>query len=409
MENNYNLLTNIISDLGINTTEIRLPILTNKDFPDHNLRSTLFGEDAPFREDLAFSEKDGKRLILMITDDFKCNYILGRWDKDNSYRILGPFLYGRTDPLLIRKRLTEKGIRTDISYLQSYYHNLPVIRDENLLHAVIQAYCISRFGAEGFELISTALSLNTVKEYTASGKEYSGYQIDLCQETHAREKLLMNAISEGNYSQSIFYINRLSIHNPENRALNTLRDMKNYLIVLNTICRLAARNGGAHIHEIDRFSNDTVRRIENSPSIEVLKEIRTQLIKAYCDMVANARSTSYSPSVSQITDYISSHYAEEISLSEAARLFNMSHSYLSSRFHKETGMTFSDFVLKKKLDHAKVLLKNTQIPVSMIAEDCGIQDNNYFSRIFKKKEGMTPLEYRNKNRKDKSSAPFIRK
>lgn len=395
------LFSSIISDVGIMTSTISLPVQKNRDFPDLHLRSNLFGSDSPFRDDFSYEEpNDGKQHILLIGDDFKCNYILGKWSEDNSYKTVGPFLYGFVDPVEIRKNLMKKGMKNaDLSYLSSYYHDLPVIRDENLMHTIIHAHCVSRFGSGGFELIRLKLSLNTIPENTESQKQYSGYQMERRSEIYAREELLMQAISEGNYSQAVNSIQRLRLHDPESRSLSTLRDMKNYSVIFSTICRLAAYRGGAHAHDIDRYSSEIARKIENSPSTDELMGIRANMIRDYCTLVLKARTSPYSTSITQVTDYINSHFNEELSLSTASELFNMSQSYLSSRFHRETGMTFSEYLTEKRIEHAKPLLKNTEMTISMIAEDCGIEDNNYFSRIFKKKEGMTPLEYRIKHRK----------
>lgn len=104
------------------------------------------------------------------------------------------------------------------------------------------------------------------------------------------------------------------------------------------------------------------------------------MISGYCNLVKKSQLSDYSYSIRQITDYIDNHYFEEISLTRAAKMFNMSSSYLSTRFHKETGKSFSEYLLEKRLEHAKQLITKTNLSISAVAEDC----NNYFSRVFKK-------------------------
>ncbi len=401
MDTGKTLFSSIVENIGIMTSRISFPVLTNRDFPDLYLRSNLFGEDSTFSEDLVVEDfRDGRKRIYLISDDFKCNYILGRWSEGNTYRMVGPYLYGSVDPVEIRRSLIKKGMKdVDLVYLSSYYHDLPVIRDENLMLVIIQAYCVERFGSDGFEFVRLKLHLDDISDKVQAKKSYSGYQMERRSEMYAREDLLMQAISEGNYNKAASSMQKLRGYDPEYRSLSTLRDMKNYSVILATICRLAAHKGGAHAHDIDRYSSNVARLIENCPSTEELKNLRDMMIGGYCELVNKARDSGYSISINQVTDYINSHYEEDLTLSSAAERFNMSQSYLSSRFHRETGMTFSEYITEKRLEHAKTLLKGTEMTIGMIAEDCGISDNNYFSRVFRRKEGMTPLEYRQRNRK----------
>ncbi len=395
------MFAHIVSDLGIQISKVSVPFIKNKDFPDLHLRSNLFGADKPFTEDADFdNEQNTKMTIYLISDDFKCNYILGKQQNDSSSWVIGPFLFGSVDPLEIRRLFEKKGLKTiDFSYLSSYYHGLPVIRDENIMNIIIHAHCVSRFGKESFNIVAIKLRTRDLIETTTSERQSSGYQMERHSIIYARQDLFMLAISEGNYSQAISALRKLEIHDPEQRTANTLRDMKNYSIILNTICRIAAQKGGVSPYDIHKYSGEIARNIENSPNVKELRRQRDRMIENYCSLVKKAAVTNYSYSIRQVTDFIDSHYSEEITLSSTAAIFNMSPANLSSRFHKETGMTFSEYLLDKRIRHAKILIEKTEMTMSMIAEDCGIQDNNYFSRIFKKKEGMTPLEYRNKNRK----------
>ncbi len=390
------LFTNIVLEMGIMASKVSLPVLRNGDFPDLMLRSNLFGADSPFLEDLDYeAPDDGTKKVLLISDDFNCNYILGRFDDDGSYRMVGPFLYGGVDPVEVRRNLMRRGLgNVDLTYLSRYYHDLPVIRDENLMYAIIHTHCVSRFGEGGFELVNLRLNLKDLSGDRAPVKQYSGYQMEIRSEIYARESLLMAAIAEGNYDRAQASMRRLRTHDPELRSMSTLRDMKNYSIVFNTICRLAAHQGGAHAYDIDRVSGEFSRSIENLSNVYDLMPLRETMIRSYCDLVNRARVNGYSVSIGQVTDFINSHYDEDLTLSSAAERFNMSLGHLSSRFHKETGMTFSEYLTRRRLEHAKLILRSTEMTIAMVAEDCGIPDNNYFSRLFRKYEGMTPLEYR---------------
>jgi len=82
-------------------------------------------------------------------------------------------------------------------------------------------------------------------------------------------------------------------------------------------------------------------------------------------------------------------------LNTHAALLNVSPSYLSTLFRKETGITLTEFVNRKRAEYGVLLLNTTSMQVQAIAQHCGISDINYFTRIFKKYIGKTPKEYRN--------------
>lgn len=94
-------------------------------------------------------------------------------------------------------------------------------------------------------------------------------------------------------------------------------------------------------------------------------------------------------------EYVDRHLPEDVSLAKVADVIAISPSYLSRIFLKEVGESFSDYVIRKKTDHSKKLLRETNLKVYEIAEKLGYSNPHYFSKLFKERVGMTPLEYRN--------------
>lgn len=100
-----------------------------------------------------------------------------------------------------------------------------------------------------------------------------------------------------------------------------------------------------------------------------------------------------------ILNYIEMHYTDGVSLEEVADYVHLSPHYVSRLFKKEVKTTFVNYVTNRKIEHAKELLKNTDLPVVHIAMNLSFQEHTYFSKVFKKIVGLTPTEYRNKHRK----------
>ena len=92
--------------------------------------------------------------------------------------------------------------------------------------------------------------------------------------------------------------------------------------------------------------------------------------------------------------YIDQNYTSKISLESVANQFNVNKSYLLRLFKENTGLTVNNYILQKRILMAKNELRFSNKTMDVIAEECGLETANYFIRIFKKIEGMTPGEYR---------------
>ncbi|KRE92077.1 hypothetical protein ASG89_34035 [Paenibacillus sp. Soil766] len=95
-----------------------------------------------------------------------------------------------------------------------------------------------------------------------------------------------------------------------------------------------------------------------------------------------------------IIHYIDSSYTEDISLSMLSRQFNISLGYLSALIKKETGTTYSDYVVAKRLNLAKELLGDASLSIQEIVERVGYKDYFHFNKLFKKHFGITPSKHR---------------
>jgi len=98
--------------------------------------------------------------------------------------------------------------------------------------------------------------------------------------------------------------------------------------------------------------------------------------------------------VYEVESYIRVHYAEEIHLQALADQFHMSPSHLSRTFKHLLGETISDYIVRLRIGKAKLLLANPNLKLAVVAEGVGYQDEKYFSKAFKRSEGITPKEFR---------------
>lgn len=95
--------------------------------------------------------------------------------------------------------------------------------------------------------------------------------------------------------------------------------------------------------------------------------------------------------------YINNHYDQDLKLAQVAKHVNLSSSWFGSLFRSEVGETFHDYLTNLRIKMAQYLLIKTNKLVYEVAEQVGICDSHYFSRLFTSKTGCSPTEYRNKN------------
>ena len=98
----------------------------------------------------------------------------------------------------------------------------------------------------------------------------------------------------------------------------------------------------------------------------------------------------------EMISYIQQNFMEKISLKEFSEQFHLSEKYISRYFKEHFHITLSQYITHLRLEHAKQLLQDTDIPVTEIAMQSGYQNVSYFIRSFKKTYGVSPLKYRKK-------------
>ena len=118
------------------------------------------------------------------------------------------------------------------------------------------------------------------------------------------------------------------------------------------------------------------------------------MVRKYSRLVQKHSQKGYSLLVQKVITCIDTDITADLSLKTQAKLLNVNPSYLSTLFRKETGVTLTDYVNQKRVERAKQLLKAGNTQIQTVAQNCGMLDVNYFTKIFKKYTGVTPKEYR---------------
>ena len=98
--------------------------------------------------------------------------------------------------------------------------------------------------------------------------------------------------------------------------------------------------------------------------------------------------------VKKSIEYIHNNYYKDLSIDSVVQDLNINKCYFCCIFKRDTGMTFSNFVNKFRIEKSKSILKNKKLSILDVAITVGFNNQNYYSMAFKKLTGMTPSEYR---------------
>jgi two-component system response regulator YesN len=164
-----------------------------------------------------------------------------------------------------------------------------------------------------------------------------------------------------------------------------------------------AKSGGANEPEQNKYLEglrQKVFELLNMPMICSPSSIYTQLEQlpeAYMEVLLKLPMNEQSDSliVRKSKEFVDKYLLEEISLTKVAASIHVSPGYLSRVFLKEIGEHFSEYVIRNKIQYAQKLLRSTNKKVYEIADEIGYTNPHYFSKLFKERLGVTPLEYRN--------------
>jgi len=141
------------------------------------------------------------------------------------------------------------------------------------------------------------------------------------------------------------------------------------------------------------FSTRVLTRRQHDAMVTLLKIFALHL-STVSNQVLVRQENSEPPMITRAKEFIGKNQGEALSLGQVARAVNTSTFYFCKMFKKATGLNFTDYVSRTRIERAKNLLLNPNLRVSEIAFEVGFQSLTHFNRVFKKIVGESPTEYR---------------
>lgn len=143
------------------------------------------------------------------------------------------------------------------------------------------------------------------------------------------------------------------------------------------------------------FGTRVVSREQHSAVVKLLT-IFAEHLEMVSNQIVIQRDNAEPPIITKAKDFIRKHHSEDLSLPQVAQFTHTCSFHFCKLFKRATGLTFTNFLSRVRIERSRNLLINPQLRVSEIAYEVGFQSLTNFNRVFQKLLGQSPTEYRQK-------------
>ncbi len=360
-----------------------------------------YGSDLGYEQEVVLPPPDrGARYRYTCALGLSYTYLRPAFQEDAPILLVGPYL----NAALSAHQLLELGERIGITptaqaRLEEFFTTIPVIEQSHPLLLMLDTFCEHIWDTPAFSIVDvnrTHPASPSPIHVPIHTDRFDDVLLSMkaMEQRYAFENELIESVRMGQLHKQELLFSALSDVNYEQRATDPVRNVKNYCIIMNTLLRKAAESGGVHPLYIDRVSSDFAKKIEQISNLEQSSEMMQNIYLGYCKLVRQHTMQQYSHTVQTTILLIDSDLSANLTLHSLAQNQNLSPGYLSDVFKKETGQTLTAYIRERRMQHARHLLRTTNLQIGTVALHCGIPDVHYFAKLFKKETGMTPGQYR---------------
>ncbi|MDE6788973.1 MAG: AraC family transcriptional regulator [Ruminococcus sp.] len=214
-----------------------------------------------------------------------------------------------------------------------------------------------------------------------------------------REVAFYESICSGNIELVKMFAAPLFCEGCGTLSKDYLRNLKYHFTITTALIARFCVNSGMTPEEAYSLSDIYIMKADECMEENELRCIHADMIEDYTRKMRRVRTGNvYSKRIVCAMDYISEHLHSSIRIEETAEYLQINPAYLSRAFKAETGMTFTDYVNRKKVEEAAGLLSYSKYSDLEISSLLCFSSQSYFIKIFKKYIGITPKEYKKKYR-----------
>ena len=315
-----------------------------------------------------------------------------------GYLYVGPMSHNTLSAGKQRQFYAQYGITTtDIRGLRQLplpqMYNVIMLSASFFLHTIYQDRSVpylSQYQEQDEHQSSTEKSAFLIHE------EFEN-EANVYRHTYHEEQQLMQAIRTGDADAAVRIAETMDTDNGR-LAQQPLQHWKNLAIVGIALCSRATIESSITPETAYRVSGYYIQKCDAQTDEAYVRRYRNNAIRELANLVHERLNKKHTSSYTErCKDYISKHYREKIYLEDIAAALEISPSYLSKLFHRETGIRIQDYITQVRVDRAAKLLIYSELPLSEIAEYVNFPSQSYFGQAFKKRKGVTPKRYRDQN------------
>lgn len=286
--------------------------------------------------------------------------------------------------------------------IAQFLYNIPLLSFDQFLHMLAYLHlCLNdelintgrHFSLENTNAINEFSNLHSDKVIIA--KENQRYH-----NTYEFERQLSRCVQNGDVEALKALLDSSVQLSGGIVADNSLRQEKNIFISAITQVSRSAIAGGMDMEQAYMLSDIYIQECERSQDIAHISTLNYAMLIDFTERVAqNKIPQGMSPEIFKCIQFITHHVNEPIQVGDVAEHIGRSRSYLTGKFKKELGFDVSSFIMRCRLEEAKSLLTYSDKTLSEISNYLCFSSQSYFQNVFKKKYGVTPLQYRNNTQK----------
>ncbi|MGH4050855.1 MAG: PocR ligand-binding domain-containing protein [Clostridium sp.] len=296
---------------------------------------------------------------------------------------------------LIKKHNFNLGSRET---LQKYVKNTPIVEPEKVRYLAQLLYIISKdiMSSESiilserkkFYAAQAAINeeIQNVKHNEYSEHISNYYPVEL-------EKELISKVRVGDKKGAKIILNELLGHVLFNNG-NNIEITRARVLELMIVLSRAAVEGGADLEMVFGLNFKYLNEVSTLSNVEKLCAWIIKVLDRFSECMYNIENVNNFHIIKKSMEFINDNVSNNISLDSVAEYVYLSPSYFSRLFKKEMGINFIDYLNKVRIEESKKYLTDLSSSLSDIAHNVGFTDQSYYTKVFKKIEGISPGQYR---------------
>lgn len=311
--------------------------------------------------------------------------------------LVGPFLMDEPDSIMFMD--IHKHYAVPMEKLLEMYEEarqIPVVRPSEATHiSRLLYYMFSSLVTDSkylyklkqATLLQQSKISDSIQKYKNGESEVSSHY------PYEMEKTLIQKVKTGNISDAKKTLNDLLGYVLFSEG-NSMEILKSRALELTSLLSRTAIEGGAATDTILKMNNQFIKKMSSLTSMETLCYMLQEIVENFTDSMFNIKPTKNQDIIKKAMQYISEHYMDKLMLEDVAESVHLTPSYLSTLFKQTCGSSFKEYLNLIRIEESKRLLSNTEYSVVDVAVGVGFNDQNYFTKVFKKYTGLTPTQFR---------------